>query len=87
MKTVSKGNFNTKVDWKRLQMQTVFGKQFCVWVENNEDLSTTEMMTEHVLRVLLNRWKSEGRGEKISNLVKGKKAECLGESRMVVGEI
>lgn len=30
MKTVSKGNFNTEVDWKRLQMQTVFGKQFCV---------------------------------------------------------
>lgn len=30
MKTVSKGNFNSKVDWKRLQIQTVFVKQFRV---------------------------------------------------------
>lgn len=28
MKTVSKGNFNAKGDWKRLQMRTVFRKQF-----------------------------------------------------------
>lgn len=90
MKTVSKGNFNTEVDWKRLQMQTVFRKQFCVWVENNEALSTTEMTIEHILGILLNIWKSKGKrsgGEKISNPVKGKKAQCLGESRIVVGKV
>lgn len=75
---MSKGNFNTEVDWKRLQMQTLFGTHFCVWMENNEDLSTTEMTIEDILGILLKSWKSQGYrsgGEKIHNPVKVKQSK------------